>query len=90
MKGKDVSELQKLLVKKGYSCGSCGIDGSFGDDSEKAVREFQKCSVLTVDGKAGENTITQLGGVWKGKQGQENQNNETQNPGQERRKARNR
>ena len=83
MKGEDVSELQKLLVKKGYSCGSCGIDGSFGDDSEKAVREFQKCSGLTVDGKAGENTITRLGGVWRGKQDQENQNNETQNPGQE-------
>lgn len=65
MKGEDVSELQKLLVKKGYSCGSCGIDGSFGDDSEKAVREFQKCSGLTVDGKAGENTITKLGGIWK-------------------------
>lgn len=65
MKGEDVKALQGLLIAKGYSCGACGADGSFGDDSEKAVKEFQKKNGLTVDGKAGENTITKLGGIWK-------------------------
>lgn len=65
MKGEDVKELQKLLINEGYSCGNCGADGSFGPDSEKAVKAFQKAHGLTVDGKAGENTITKLGGIWK-------------------------
>lgn len=31
--------LQSFLVDKGYSCGSCGVDGYFGKDSVRALQE---------------------------------------------------
>lgn len=66
MKGDDVKNLQKALIGKGYSCGGKGADGQFGDNTESAVKKFQKAKGLTVDGKAGKNTITALGGKWNG------------------------
>lgn len=64
-KGNDVKDLQTALIKEGYSCGSKGADGDFGINTYNAVRTYQKASGLTVDGVAGKNTITALGGVWK-------------------------
>ena len=64
LKGNDVEELQERLYAKGFNCGD--IDGKFGKKTEKAVKAFQKANKLTVDGKAGKNTITALGGVWRG------------------------
>lgn len=32
--------LQKYLINKGYSCGSCGADGYFGTDSAKAFQRW--------------------------------------------------
>jgi len=55
-KGEDVKTLQKLLVEKGYSVGSCGIDGDFGQATQKAVKAFQKDHGLTADGVVGEKT----------------------------------
>lgn len=55
-KGADVKTLQNLLIKAGYSCGECGADGSFGADTEKAVKAYQKDHNLEVDGEAGKNT----------------------------------
>ena len=66
MKGDDVKNLQKALIAAGYSCGGKGADGQFGDNTESAVKKFQKAKGLTVDGKAGKNTITALGGKWNG------------------------
>lgn len=37
--GTDVELLQRLLCKKGYHVGA---DGIFGNDTEVAVRKFQK------------------------------------------------
>lgn len=58
--GADVLELQNALVELGYSVGSAGIDGEFGDDTEAAVKAFQRDHGLEVDGEAGEKTVAAL------------------------------
>ena len=52
-KGIDVTDLQTYLYKLGYDIGPDGIDGDFGRNTEKAVREFQRDHLLTVDGVCG-------------------------------------
>lgn len=64
MRGDDVNELQIRLNDAGYSCGAA--DGIFGRKTEAAVKKYQKAKGLTVDGKAGKNTVTALGGEWEG------------------------
>ena len=63
LKGDDVRELQRRLNANGCDCGT--IDGKFGSKTKKAVKEYQKKKGLVVDGKAGKNTITALGGYWR-------------------------
>lgn len=41
-KGEEVRFLQRLLIGHGYSVGTSGTDGSFGGDTEKAVKKFQQ------------------------------------------------
>lgn len=67
IKGDDVKAAQRSLIAKGYSCGRCGADGQFGDDTAAAVKRFQKASGLVVDGIIGKNTCRALGGKWTGK-----------------------
>lgn len=50
----------RLVNHKGYSVGSKGIDGKYGKDTENAVKQFQADNGLSVDGKAGYNTISIL------------------------------
>ena len=59
-KGAQVKSLQILLIGSGYSCGGTGADGSFGANTEAAVRKYQKAKGLSVDGIAGKNTFTKL------------------------------
>lgn len=59
-KGEDVKKLQKLLLEKGYSVGSCGVDGDFGSATQAAVKAFQKANKLTVDGVVGAKTWAAL------------------------------
>lgn len=66
MRGEDVRELQRALIARGYACGRAGADGIFGDNTKAAVRAFQGSARLTVDGIAGRQTVTALGGAWKG------------------------
>ena len=51
--GSDVTELQKLLNKNGYTLDE---DGIFGDKTLAAVKEYQQKNNLDVDGIVGENT----------------------------------
>ena len=51
--GPEVEQLQKNLIKLGYSCGSWGADGNFGNDTKKAVIKFQKEHGLDADGLVG-------------------------------------
>ncbi|MBE5783540.1 MAG: hypothetical protein E7329_09545 [Clostridiales bacterium] len=56
--GDDVRSLQRKLRELGFYKGS--IDGDFGAGTETAVKAFQKQYGLTVDGKAGSNTLAKL------------------------------
>ncbi|MGN0747591.1 MAG: peptidoglycan-binding protein [Aristaeellaceae bacterium] len=58
MSGTLVKNLQQRLKDLGYYTGS--VDGDFGAATEAAVEEFQKANGLTVDGKAGTNTLKKL------------------------------
>ena len=54
MTGSDVRDLQTLLVVLGYSVGSSGVDGEYGQMTAAAVREFQEdVPGLTADGEYG-------------------------------------
>lgn len=59
-KGAPVEALQCLLLLHGYSCGDGGMDGSFGPDTNVALRKFQKERSLAVDGSCGNATWTEL------------------------------
>ncbi len=52
--------LQQRLLELGYSCGKSGVDGSFGYDTLKAVKRFQKVEGLLVDGYVGADTHKKL------------------------------
>ena len=52
-KGQKVKEMQQELDSLGYDLGKWGTDGHFGDQTEKAVRQFQKDMNITVDGLYG-------------------------------------
>jgi hypothetical protein len=53
-----VAEIQQALKSKGFSPGV--IDGDYGPNTEKAVRQFQEANGLTVDGKVGPQTAAAL------------------------------
>ena len=55
-----VKWLQERLINLGYSVGPSKIDGSFGPDTRKAVKKFQKDYGLKVDGYVGKNTYKKL------------------------------
>ncbi|MEO1376348.1 MAG: peptidoglycan-binding domain-containing protein [Cyanobacteria bacterium J06635_10] len=60
MTGPFVKRLQKDLSDKGYDIGSNGIDGNFDENTENAVKAFQKDQNLTVDGVVGDETGKKL------------------------------
>jgi len=63
VKGSQVKAMQTLLIGHGYSCGSSGVDGSFGGATDKALRAYQKEKGLAVDGSCGPATWKSLLGV---------------------------
>ena len=52
--------LQQRLVELGYSVGKYGVDGYFGNDTKKAVIQFQKAKHLNPDGIVGQYTYKAL------------------------------
>ena len=62
-KGTHVKAMQTLLIGYGVDCGKYGADGSFGADTEKAVRAYQSANGLSVDGSCGPATWASLLGV---------------------------
>lgn len=65
-RGNDVKELQKTLKSLGYSIGKYGVDGIFGNDTENAVKKFQRNNKLLTDGIVGKNTAHKLGWLYNG------------------------
>ena len=70
MEGEDVAELQRSLIELGYDCGRWGVDGEFGDQTELAVRLFQRDSELEADGEAGPLTAKALEAALAKKKGE--------------------
>lgn len=60
--GSDVKKLQQALIKAGYSVGSSGADGIYGSKTAAAVKAYQKANGLSVDGIAGNQTLSKLYG----------------------------
>src|SRR5699024_8697202 len=58
--GNQVRQLQLDLKTLGYSVGSYGADGVYGDDTVNAVKRLQRDNKLTVDGIAGQATLSKL------------------------------
>ena len=58
--GTSVTALQNFLIANGYSVGSKGPDGKYGDDTTAAVKLYQKANGLTVDGIAGSTTLRKV------------------------------
>ena len=57
--GAVVTQIQTKLKSWGYYTGS--VDGVYGSGTERAVRAFQQKNGLTVDGKAGDQTLAAMG-----------------------------
>lgn len=57
-RGDDVTDLQHRLGRLGFDAG--WLDGIFGPDTERAVREFQHNQGLTADGVVGRETVAAL------------------------------
>ena len=66
--GEDVRKMQQLLIACGYSCGEWGADGSWGNDTEKAVIKFQTENGLSVDGVYGPKSKAALEALYKQKE----------------------
>ena len=67
--GAGVEEMQKMLIACGYSCGSWGADGDWGDATETAVLAFQRDHGLSVDGVYGPKTKAALTAAYGAKNG---------------------
>lgn len=65
--GDAVKEMQKMLISCGFSCGSSGVDGSFGGDTENALLAFQAFYGLEQDGKYGPTSKAKLVSIYNGK-----------------------
>lgn len=59
-RGEYVTLLQTILIQRGYSCGSSGADGIFGNDTLYAVKKFQMDNGLQIDGIVGSATWNAL------------------------------
>lgn len=55
-----VGWMQTRLIAKGYLCGACGVDNSFGYDTRNALLRFQKDHGLVQDGYCGSATSKEL------------------------------
>ncbi len=58
MRGDDVRQVQQALVKAGFNI---QVDGVFGEETDKAVIQFQQQNGLAADGIVGPKTLQSLG-----------------------------
>ena len=60
MSGNITKLVQFMLIAKGYSVGSYGADGIYGNATINAIKSFQSKNGLVVDGLCGFNTFEKL------------------------------
>lgn len=60
VEGDDIARIQNRLYELGYLAKADLVTGSFGDDTETAVRKLQEINGLNVDGKVGRQTMNLL------------------------------
>ena len=58
--GAAVKAMQAMLICRGFAVGPDGADGDFGRNTENAVRGFQNCAAIAVDGLCGKGTASRL------------------------------
>ena len=58
--GNAVKAMQAMLICRGFAVGPDGADGDFGQNTENAVRGFQNCAGIGVDGLCGKVTAYTL------------------------------
>lgn len=63
-KGDDVKAVQQALITNKYSLPKYGADGSFGNETDAAVRTLQSENGLTVDGIVDKEEVEMLGLAW--------------------------
>lgn len=66
-KGNVVVEMQKRLIALGYDVGPDGADGEFGENTEAALKRYQRDNNLMEFGYMGPETFQLLKGVYVGK-----------------------
>ena len=59
--GPMVKQMQTAIIKHGFSCGSKGADGSFGNATLTALEVFQDDNALPVQPKCDQQCWTALG-----------------------------
>ena len=65
-RGDAVKAMQLLLIGYGYSCGSAGADGVFGNGTKAAVENYQKAKSLANNGNCDDSTWRELLGIREG------------------------
>lgn len=70
--GDAVKTMQSMLIACGYSCGSYGADGDFGNGTLNALKAFQKDNNLTVDGLYGSKSKEALISLYNSKKNAHN------------------
>lgn len=58
--GQSVKAMQRIIIAAGYSCGSAGADGKFGEGTERGLRKYQARAGWTPDGICGVKTWTRM------------------------------
>lgn len=61
--GAFVQQIQRLLIATGYKMPKYGADGDFGEETETAVKKFQKAVGAEVNGTVDKQTATKLLGL---------------------------
>ena len=64
--GEAVTKIQQALIDAGFPLPQFGADGSFGNETKTALKDFQRASSLVDDGKVGRSTMSALDALYSG------------------------
>ena len=64
--GEAVTKIQQALIDAGFPLPQFGADGSFGNETKTALKDFQRTSSLVDDGKVGRSTMSALDALYTG------------------------